>query len=61
MKPLAINTHSHFLHNGTPLDVLARERATTTYLVQECYPMLPRVLSEQLCRYARSSSNGALS
>ncbi len=40
---------SHFVAPGSPLDQLAAERSTTTYLVQRCYPMLPRVLSETLC------------
>ena len=41
----------HFLKPDTALDKIARRRATTTYLVQRCYSMLPRILSEQLCRY----------
>ena len=49
----------HFLKEGTYLDNLAKDRATTTYMVQECYPMLPRVLSEHLCRYVDTAC-GAL-
>ena len=41
----------HFLKPDTVLDKIARRRATTTYLVQRCYPMLPHILSEQLCRF----------
>jgi exoribonuclease R len=40
---------SFFLKAGSPLDKLAAVRSTTTYLVQRCYPMLPRILSENLC------------
>lgn len=40
---------SHFLKSDTELDHVAQKRATTTYLVQRAYPMLPRLLSENLC------------
>ena len=40
---------SHFVQPNTALDRIAAERATTTYLVQRAYPMLPRLLCEELC------------
>lgn len=40
---------SHFVRPNTALDKVAAERATTTYLVQRAYPMLPRLLCEELC------------
>ena len=40
---------SHFVRPDTALDKIAAERATTTYLVQRAYPMLPRLLCEELC------------
>lgn len=41
---------SYFMKPGTELDEIAARRATTTYLVTHCYPMLPRLLCENLCR-----------
>lgn len=40
---------SHFVQPGTPLDAIAAKRATTTYLIQEAFPMLPRLLCDDLC------------
>ena len=40
---------SYFMKPDTPLDEIASRRATTTYLIQRCYPMLPRILCENLC------------
>ncbi|KAJ2725085.1 hypothetical protein GGI07_001553 [Coemansia sp. Benny D115] len=40
---------SHFVRPGTALDTEARARATTTYMVQRAYPMLPPLLCENLC------------
>uniref|UniRef100_A0A1I8F6R0 RNB domain-containing protein n=1 Tax=Macrostomum lignano TaxID=282301 RepID=A0A1I8F6R0_9PLAT len=40
---------SHYVRPGSKVDAVARARATTTYLVQRAYPMLPRRLCEQLC------------
>eukprot|EP01090_Pellita_catalonica_P023684 TRINITY_DN9883_c0_g1_i1.p1 TRINITY_DN9883_c0_g1~~TRINITY_DN9883_c0_g1_i1.p1 ORF type:complete len:783 (+),score=181.63 TRINITY_DN9883_c0_g1_i1:62-2350(+) len=40
---------SHFMPSGTPLDVEANKRATTVYLVETNIPMIPRVLSENVC------------
>ncbi|XP_076370969.1 dis3 like 3'-5' exoribonuclease 2 [Tachypleus tridentatus] len=38
-----------FLKENSPLDLIARSRATSVYLVQKVVPMLPRILCEQLC------------
>lgn len=40
---------THFLHANTALDDEARSRCTSVYLVDQCIPMLPRILSERLC------------
>jgi|EP00505_MAST-04D_sp_SCG-Rhode-Island_P002504 DIS3-like exonuclease 2 len=40
---------SHFVKPGNALDTEASTRATTVYLVQKSLPMLPRLLSENLC------------
>ena len=40
---------SFFIKEGTALDEVASERATSTYMVQRVIPMLPRLLCEQLC------------
>ena len=40
---------SYFLKPGTVLDLEARKRATSVYLVQKVIPMLPSILCEQLC------------
>ncbi|KAH0587636.1 hypothetical protein H2248_006404 [Termitomyces sp. 'cryptogamus'] len=40
---------SFFMKPNTALDRDARKRATSVYLVQRAVPMLPPVLSEQLC------------
>ncbi|KAF9091150.1 hypothetical protein BGX29_011095 [Mortierella sp. GBA35] len=40
---------SHFIKVGSALDREAKSRATTVYLVQKAIPMLPNVLSEDLC------------
>jgi DIS3-like exonuclease 2 len=40
---------SHYIKPGSELDTVARGRSTSVYLVQECIPMLPRQLSENLC------------
>ena len=40
---------SYFLEEGTLLDLEARRRATSIYLVQKVIPMLPGILCEQLC------------
>ncbi|KAJ2307760.1 hypothetical protein IWW55_000800 [Coemansia sp. RSA 2706] len=40
---------SYFVRPRTALDRMAQQRATTTYMVQRAYPMLPSVLCEDLC------------
>ena len=40
---------SHYLQEGTVLDVEAYERATSVYLVDRVVPMLPEVLSNNAC------------
>ncbi|ORY94680.1 hypothetical protein BCR43DRAFT_516323 [Syncephalastrum racemosum] len=54
---------SYFIKAGTPLDTEVRERGSSTYLVDQCVPMLPSVLSNEACslkpnklRYAFSIS-----
>ncbi|KAK3795592.1 hypothetical protein RRG08_010546 [Elysia crispata] len=40
---------SYFVQEGTALDEVASQRATSCYLVQKVVPMLPRLLCEELC------------
>lgn len=40
---------SFFVKEGTQLDEVASDRATSTYMVQKVIPMLPRLLCEELC------------
>lgn len=40
---------SYFVKPNSALDRDARKRATSVYLVQRAVPMLPPILSEQLC------------
>lgn len=57
-KPLADGTFevgvhiadvSYFVPDGSDLDHVAAQRATSVYLVQKVIPMLPRLLCEELC------------
>jgi ribonuclease R len=43
---------THYLKEGTPLDQEAFHRATSVYLVDRTIPMLPEVLSNDLCSLA---------
>ncbi|MFA5932043.1 MAG: ribonuclease R [Candidatus Paceibacterota bacterium] len=40
---------SYYVKNGTALDEEARERGTSVYLVDRTIPMLPEILSNDLC------------
>lgn len=52
---------SYFVRPNTALDRDARKRATSVYLVQRSLPMLPPLLSEQLCSLAPGSDRLAFS
>lgn len=40
---------SYFVKENSPIDLIAVERTTSVYLVQQVIPMLPRLLCEELC------------
>eukprot|EP01006_Ploeotia_vitrea_P036184 TRINITY_DN65986_c0_g1_i2.p1 TRINITY_DN65986_c0_g1~~TRINITY_DN65986_c0_g1_i2.p1 ORF type:complete len:986 (-),score=110.06 TRINITY_DN65986_c0_g1_i2:1605-4562(-) len=52
---------SYFVPEGTPVDMEAKKRLTTTYLIQRAYPMLPRILSEEHCSLNANSDKFAFS
>lgn len=53
---------AHFIPPGSKLDQAASERATSVYMVQQVYHMLPRLLCEQLCslHYGKSPTSQSL-
>ncbi|KAJ1730884.1 hypothetical protein LPJ61_002797, partial [Coemansia biformis] len=52
---------AYFVRPGTALDRQAQARATTTYMVQRAYPMLPAVLCEDLCSLSPGTDRFAFS
>ncbi|MDO6682518.1 VacB/RNase II family 3'-5' exoribonuclease [Oceanobacter sp. 5_MG-2023] len=46
---IAIADPAAVIQPGTPLDLMARDRATSAYFAHLVIPMLPAALSEQLC------------
>jgi len=52
---------SYFVGHGGALDLAARDRATSVYLVDRVIPMLPRLLCEQLCSLNPSEDRLAFS
>ena len=52
---------SHFVRPGTPLDAEALRRGTSVYLVDRVVPMLPELLSSNLCSLRPGEPRPALS
>ncbi|KAJ5079405.1 dis3-like exonuclease 2 [Anaeramoeba ignava] len=52
---------SFFVEPNSKLDVEARHRATSVYLVDRCIPMLPKILSECLCSLSAGEDKFAYS
>jgi len=52
---------SHFVTAGSPLDLEALKRGTSVYLVDQVVPMLPHLLSSDLCSLREGEDRFALS
>jgi ribonuclease R len=52
---------SHFVRHGGPIDLEARARGTSVYLVDRTIPMLPPVLSSDVCSLVAGETRLALS
>jgi ribonuclease R len=52
---------SHFVEEGQPVDLEALSRGTSVYLVDQVVPMLPHVLSSDLCSLREGEDRMALS
>lgn len=52
---------SHFVRPGTQIDAEARKRATSIYLVDRTIPMLPHILSTDLCSLNPNEDRMAMS
>jgi ribonuclease R len=52
---------SHFVRHGGPVDLEARARGTSVYLVDRAIPMLPAVLSSDVCSLMAGEDRLALS
>ena len=61
LSSLHLISLSYFVTPDTALDEEAQRRATTTYLVQKVFPMLPRLLRENLCSLTANTERLAFS